>query len=94
MSPVLSKMLHHVLAGDKLVPHCPAGLVWFPLSSLELNHDNVPTWINLANVLTAQKSRDKKLEALQIYKTYKDQTPAFYNLDSVIAGLQTELGVK
>ena len=62
--------------------------------SLELNHDNVPTWINLANVLTAQKSRDKKLEALQIYKTYKDQTPAFYNLDSVIAGLQTELGVK
>ncbi len=62
--------------------------------SLELNHDNVPTWINLANVLTAQKSRDKKLEALQIYKTYKDQTPAFYNLDSVIAGLQTELGVQ
>jgi len=62
--------------------------------SLSLNSDNIPTWINLANVLTAMNNRDKKLEALEIYKAYKDQTPAFYNLDSVIAGLQTELGVQ
>jgi tetratricopeptide (TPR) repeat protein len=62
--------------------------------SLGLSQDNIPTWINLANVLSALPDRDKKLEALEIYKTYKDQTPAFYNLDSVIAGLQTELGVE
>lgn len=62
--------------------------------SLELSRDNVPTWINLANVLTTMNNREKKLEALEIYKTYKDQTPAFYNLDSVIAGLQKELGVE
>ena len=61
---------------------------------MSLNSENVPTWINLANVLTTMNDRNKKLEALEIYKTYKDQTPAFYNLDSVITALQTQLGVE
>lgn len=62
--------------------------------SLELSSDNIPTWVNLANVLTTMDDRKKKLEALEIYKTYKDQTPAFYKLDSIITALQSELGVE
>jgi len=58
--------------------------------SLALKPDNVPVWINLANVLSSTDSRAKKLEALEIYKKYREQTPAIYNLDSLIPALEQE----
>ncbi|UCD17178.1 MAG: tetratricopeptide repeat protein [Candidatus Zixiibacteriota bacterium] len=62
--------------------------------SLQFNPDHVPTWINLANVLSSRESRAKKQEALEIYKRYKPQTPAFYNIDSLIKAMEIELGVE
>lgn len=62
--------------------------------SLEMFSEHVPSWINLANVLSSTDNKQKKLEALEIYKTYKDQTPAVYNLDSLIPELERELGVQ
>lgn len=60
--------------------------------SLAVNPSSVPTWINLANVLTEQNDRTKKEEALGIYRQYYEQTPPAYKLDSIIPALETELG--
>ncbi len=62
-------------------------------SSLALNPDNISIWINLANILTMSDDREKKLEGLEIYKKYRAQTPAMYNLDSLIPALESELGL-
>lgn len=59
--------------------------------SLVLNPDNIPVWINLANLISGQESRKKKEEALEIYKRYHEETPEFYNLDSIISALEVEL---
>jgi tetratricopeptide (TPR) repeat protein len=60
--------------------------------SLALKPDNVPVWINLAQILSDRDDRTKKREALEIFKKYYAETPAVYNLDSVIAVLEAELG--
>lgn len=59
--------------------------------SLALNPENVPIWINLAHMLTIGDDRVRKTEALEIYKKYINQTPKFYNLDSIIPALEAEL---
>nr|MBN2277840.1 tetratricopeptide repeat protein [candidate division Zixibacteria bacterium] len=59
--------------------------------SLALNPEKIPVWINLANVLSEQKDMAKKREALEIYKKYRQQTPKFYNLDSLIPALEQEI---
>ncbi|MFH2036008.1 MAG: tetratricopeptide repeat protein [Candidatus Zixiibacteriota bacterium] len=61
-------------------------------SSLTLNPDNAPVWINLANVLTIGDNIASKKEALDIYKKYREQAPDYYKLDSIIPTLETELG--
>jgi len=60
--------------------------------SVAVNPDNVPIWINLANVLSEHDSRAKKQEALEIYKTFESQVPKMYRLDSLIPALEAELG--
>jgi tetratricopeptide (TPR) repeat protein len=60
-------------------------------TSLSLDPENIPVWINLANLLTERDNREKKAEALEIYKKYYSQTPKFYNLDSLIPALEEEL---
>ena len=62
--------------------------------ALDLNPGSIPTLFNLANVLSSQKSREKKLEALEIYKASRDLTPEAFKVDSIIDALQSELGVK
>jgi len=61
--------------------------------ALELSPGNIPSLINLANVLSSQNSRDKKLEALEIYKASRDLIPEAFKVDSIIDDLQIELGV-
>jgi len=60
-------------------------------SSLAINQDNISVWINLANILSMSEDVNKKREALEIYKKYQSQTPAMYNLDSLIPALEEEL---
>ncbi len=60
-------------------------------ASLALQPENVPIWINLAHVLTIGDNKAKKSEALEIYRKYYEQTPKFYNLDSIITALEEEL---
>jgi len=60
--------------------------------SLAINPKSIPTWINLANILTEQDDRAKKEEALGIFKQYYEQTPPAYKLDSIIPALEAELG--
>lgn len=60
--------------------------------SLAVNPENIPVWINLANVLSEQGGRSKKEEALEIYKRFESQTPEVYRLDSLIPALEAELG--
>ena len=62
--------------------------------AVELDPKNVSLWINLANVLTEQDSREKKEEGLQIYKMYYIDTPEVFKLDSLIKALEKELGEK
>jgi len=59
--------------------------------SLEVNPENIPIWINLANVLSEQDNRTKKEEGLEIYKKFYEQTPPAYKLDSLIPALEAEL---
>jgi tetratricopeptide (TPR) repeat protein len=59
--------------------------------SLAINAGNIPTWINLANNLSSQQDKNKKREALEIYKKYRSQTPPEYGLDSLINTLESEL---
>jgi len=58
---------------------------------LEIAPNSVPAWINLAHVLTEFDDRDKKEEALEIYKKYREAAPPMYNLDSIITALEEEL---
>ncbi|UCD94204.1 MAG: tetratricopeptide repeat protein [Candidatus Zixiibacteriota bacterium] len=60
--------------------------------SLAVNPENIPVWINLAQILSSRNDVAKKREALEIYKRYQAETPRAYNLDSVIAALESELG--
>jgi tetratricopeptide (TPR) repeat protein len=60
--------------------------------SLALDPDNIPIWINLAQVLTTGNDLARKREALEIFKRYQAETPAAYKLDSVITALESELG--
>jgi tetratricopeptide (TPR) repeat protein len=59
--------------------------------ALDISPGHIPTLINLANVLSSQNSREKKLEALEIYKGARDLTPEAFKVDSLIEVLQTEL---
>ncbi len=59
--------------------------------AVAIDPDNVPVWVNLANVLERQGSRPKKVEALELYKKYYSRTPKIYNLDSLIPALEAEL---
>ncbi len=61
--------------------------------ALELDPGNIPTMINLANVLSSQDSRGKKMEALEIYKNCKNLAPEVFKVDSLINVLQTELDI-
>ena len=63
----------------------------FMRKSLAVNPNNVPIWINLANLLSEQKDINKKKEALQIYKKYLKETPKAYKLDSLIIVLEKEI---
>lgn len=60
--------------------------------SININPDNISSWINLARILAEQDSRAKKEEALEIFKKYREQTPPTYLLDSLIPALEAELG--
>jgi len=60
-------------------------------NSLKVNPDNVPIWINLAHLLSDLDSREKKKEALEIYKRFYKQTPPVFKLDSIIPALEKEL---
>jgi tetratricopeptide (TPR) repeat protein len=60
--------------------------------SLSLAPDNIPVWVNLANVLSEQKDPVKKKEALEIFKKYQEKIPKAFNADSMINSLQLELG--
>jgi tetratricopeptide (TPR) repeat protein len=61
-------------------------------SSLALDSDNTLIWINLANLLSSQDNKEKKKEALSIYRRYQGQVPPAYKVDSLIAALEAELG--
>jgi tetratricopeptide (TPR) repeat protein len=61
-------------------------------SSLALDSDNVPVWVNLANLLSSTINREKKKEALSIYRRYREQIPPAYKADSLISTLEAELG--
>jgi tetratricopeptide (TPR) repeat protein len=62
--------------------------------AIELDQTNVSLWVNLANVLSEQDNREKKEEALTIYRTYSINTPEIFNIDSLIDALERELGEK
>ncbi|HKK21742.1 MAG TPA: tetratricopeptide repeat protein [candidate division Zixibacteria bacterium] len=61
--------------------------------AIPLDTANAPsTRLNLANVLSKEKSRQKKLEAYNIYKDLQDEKlPAVFKLDSTVAALKAEL---
>jgi predicted Zn-dependent protease len=63
----------------------------FMRKSVAVNPNNVPIWINLANLLSEQKDINKKKEALQIYKKYLKETPKAYKLDSLIIVMEKEI---
>jgi Flp pilus assembly protein TadD len=50
--------------------------------------------INLANCLSSQNDMKKKREALQIYRDIRLLVDSRYQIDSVIAALEKELGVE
>ncbi len=60
--------------------------------AIEFDPKNVSLWINLAHTLNEQGSREKKEEALAIYKLYYIDTPELFKLDSLIKALEIELG--
>ena len=60
--------------------------------AIEFDSRNVSLWVNLAHVMAEQESREKKEEALAIYKLYFIDTPELFKLDSLIDALETELG--
>lgn len=60
--------------------------------AIEFDSQNISLWINLAHTLTEQESREKKEEALAIYKLYYIDTPEMFKLDSLIKALDAELG--
>ncbi len=60
--------------------------------AIKFDQNNVPLWINLAHTLVEQNNRDKKEEALAIYKLYYIDTPEMFMLDSMINALEVELG--
>jgi len=62
--------------------------------AIEFEPQNVSLWINLAHTLNEQGTRDKKEEALAIYKLYYIDTPEMFQLDSLIKALDVELGQK
>ena len=59
--------------------------------AIEFDSKNVSLWINLAHTLAEQESREKKEEALAIYKLYFIDTPELFKLDSLIKALEIEL---
>lgn len=60
--------------------------------AIEFEPRNVSLWVNLAHVLAEQDSREKKEEALAIYKLYTIDTPELFKIDSLIDALEVELG--
>ncbi len=62
--------------------------------AIEFEPQNVSLWINLAHTLNEQNSREKKKEALAIYKLYYIDTPEMFKLDSLIKVLEVELEQK
>lgn len=60
--------------------------------AIKFDPKNVSLWINLANVLTEQDSREKKEEGLEIYRRYYIDTPEMFKIDSLIKALEKELG--
>jgi len=62
-------------------------------NSLAIKSGNVPVWINLANILSSSTDRYKRIEALEIFREYRNQVPLAYRLDSIIPALEQELGL-
>lgn len=60
--------------------------------SLAVRPDNIPVWINLAQLLSGRDDLARKREALEIFRRYQAETPPAYNLDSIITALEAELG--
>jgi Tfp pilus assembly protein PilF len=60
--------------------------------SLAVKPDNIPVWINLAQLLSGRDDLARKREALEIFRRYQAETPPAYNLDSIITALESELG--
>jgi tetratricopeptide (TPR) repeat protein len=60
--------------------------------AIKVEPKNVSLWVNLAHSLNEQKNREKKEEALAIYKLYYIDTPEIFRLDSLIKTLEKELG--
>ena len=57
--------------------------------------DPVASKLNLANVLSKESSREKKLEAYKIYTDLqKQQLPDVFKIDSTVAALKDELHIK
>lgn len=56
---------------------------------------SIPTKVNLANILSQQKSRKKKLEAYHLYKEIQPKiTTDVFKIDSTITALKKELKIK
>lgn len=50
--------------------------------------------VNLANCLSSQEPREKKLEALEIYREIQPVVDVRHKVDSLIANLEGELGIQ
>ncbi len=59
--------------------------------AIKFDPKNVSLWINLAHCLQDQNSKEKKEEALAIYKLYMIDTPEVFKIDSLIKALEKEL---
>ena len=53
----------------------------------------IPVKINLANVLSAQKNRDKKMEAYRLYKELQPLVSDVFKIDSTLKSLEIELNL-
>ena len=61
--------------------------------ALELDPDNIPSWVNLGHMLRQRGGPDRKREALGIYRRFLENAPAEFGLDSLIKALEAEPGV-
>lgn len=58
------------------------------------NPDDDMIKLNLANVLTIQTNREKKLEGYNLLKEIKNSVGQVYNIDSIMTVLENELDIK